>query len=284
MANQLPNSKDLLAAGFPVVVWDGTQDIKSLEALRTFLVSKSEEASNWYLRNRWWKRFWGQNLRLLAMTATTVAGILPILSQIFISNGQSQVAPAWGSVALALAAGFVGLDYYFGFSSGWMRYMETDQKIIHALREFQFDWEALRAGWGAHPPSSVQVLAALSRLKQFGLLVQQLVEDETNAWIAEFRSTLRMMDEAARSKSEPAARAGLNVLVANGPQVTGDWSLSIDDGTPTTHRGGRAALVNLIPGPHKVKIEGIIGGQTVRDEVTTIVPATGVGETTLTLR
>jgi hypothetical protein len=284
MPNQAAQSRDLRATGFPAVVWDGAHDVQSLDALRKFVVERAEEASNWYVRNRRWKRVWGQYLRLFAMAATTIAGIIPILSQIFTHDGKACIQPAWGSVALAIAAGLVGLDYFFGFSSAWMRYMEADLKIVTALREFQFDWEALRQGWGGNPPAGAQVVAALVRLKQFGLQVQQLVNDETNAWIAEFRSSLRMIDEAARAKLEPSPRAGINVIVSNGTQVTGDWTLSVDAGTPTTHSGGRAALVNLTPGPHVLRIQGIINGNPVRDEMTISVPATGVGEVTLTLR
>jgi hypothetical protein len=275
--------EDLKASGFPSLVWDGTQDVKSLEALRAFVVTAAEDASSWYIRNRVWKRFWGQYLRLFAMIATTIAGIIPILSQIYTINGQPWIPPAWGSVALAVAAGLVGADYFFGFSSAWMRYMETDQKVAHALRDFQFDWESLRATWGANPLPAAQVAAALARLKQFGMLVQQLVQDETNAWITEFRTSLHMIDDAARAKLEPAGRPALNVLVTNGPQVTGEWSLSVDDGTPMQKSGSRAALINLTPGPHKLRVEGTISGNLMRDELTANVPATGVGEVSLTL-
>jgi hypothetical protein len=275
--------RDLTTSEFPTLDWKDAEVLPSLDKLRGFAVARAVEASTWYATNRRWKRRNGQLIRLLAMAATTAAGLMPILSQIFTQNGQPSIPPAWSTVALAIAAGLVSLDYFFGFSSSWSRFVETDQKIIHALREFQFDWEALRASWGATVPANPQVLAAMTRVKQFGLLVQQIVQDETAAWITDFRTNLKLIDDAARAKLEPPARPGMNVTVTNGTQVTGAWTLSVDDGTPTSHRGGRAALVNLAPGPRKLHAEGTIDGKTLRDEKTVPVPSTGIGEATLTL-
>ena len=49
--------------------------------------------------------------------AGTVAGIIPILAQILTENGKPRIQPAWASVALGIAAAFVLLDRFFGFSS-----------------------------------------------------------------------------------------------------------------------------------------------------------------------
>jgi hypothetical protein len=284
MADASRRSDDLKGTGFPDITWDGSQDVQSLEQLRRYVVAQAEEAGNWYIVHRRWKRFWGRAIRLLALLATTVSGIIPVLAQILENSGKPEIQPAWASVALAIAAALVALDYFFGFTSAWMRYMQTQQQIVHVLREFQFDWEAVRAGWGWQPPDQAQVLAALARLKQTALQIQQLVEDETNTWIGEFRTSLRMIDEAARAKLEAPARPGVNVTLTNGSQVAGEWSLRVDDGTPTSQRGGRAALVGLTPGPHKFRAEGTIAGNLMQDEATANVPATGISEVKLTLQ
>jgi hypothetical protein len=279
-----PKANDLQSIDFPDLTWDGTRDIVALETLRKFVVQQAQETSNWYLSHRQGKRYAGRIIRFLALLATLVAGIVPILSQIVTVNGQAVIAPAWASVALSVAAGLVGLDYFFGYSSSWMRDIQTHHKIVHAVHEFQFDWEALRAGWGANPPSQPQVLAALGRLKQTAMHIQQLIQDETDSWITEFRTTLRMIDEAARTKLEVAPRPGMNVAVTNGHQTADGWTLRVDDGEPTRHHGGRASLINLTPGAHKLRVEGTIGERSLCDEATISVPATGVGEATLTLR
>jgi conflict system pore-forming effector with SLATT domain len=277
-------SADISGKDFPCVTWDGTKDSESLNLLRDFVVRQAEEASTWYLSRRHKHRYFGRAIRLLALAATSIAGIIPIISQIFTQDGKATVPPAWASVALAVAAAGVAIDYFFGFSSGWMRYMAAQQKIVRLLREFEFDWETLRAGLGEQKPAVAQVAAALTRLKLTALQVQQTVEEETNSWIAEFRNSLRLIDEAAKAKLEAPTKSAINVVVTNASQVTEEWTLTVDDGTRTCHRGTRAALVGLTPGAHKVYIEGRIDTQLRRDEAAIFVPATGIGEVTLTLK
>jgi low affinity Fe/Cu permease len=54
-----------------------------------------------------------------------VAGVLPVLSQIFGAGSSVKIQPAWAAVALAIAVSLVALDRFFGFSSAWARYMAT---------------------------------------------------------------------------------------------------------------------------------------------------------------
>jgi hypothetical protein len=275
---------DLSAAGFPKLTWNNQKDAETLASLRDYVVQQAEEAANWYTRHRQWKRFWGRTIRLAALALTTAAGIIPMLSQMFATDGKPVIPPAWASILLAIAAGLVGLDYFFGFTTAWMRYMETQLKIAAALREFQFDWETLRAEWGGAQPTAAQVLPAITRLKQTALQVQQLVQDETNTWIAEFRTNLRMIDEAARAKIETSEGAAVNIVVVNGSQVTGDWSLRVDDGAKTMHRGERTSLVNLTPGTHRFSARGTIQGNERHDELSAVLPAKEVSEVRLELK
>jgi hypothetical protein len=52
------------------------------------------------------------------------------------------------------------------------------------------------------------VAAALTKLKLTALQVLQTIDEETNGWIAEFRTTLNLIDEAARQgRSTDAVRS-----------------------------------------------------------------------------
>jgi hypothetical protein len=277
-------AEDIKSAKFPDLTWDGAADARSLEALRDYVIAWAGGAETWYLRKRIWKRRGGLLTRLLAMLCTAVGGAMPVVLQAHPGpDGKPWFSPAWASVVLGMAALFVGLDYFLGFTSGWMRYVQAQQKIAGIVQAFQFDWETLRAGWGANP-SREQVLAALGRLKDIALQVEKVVQDETDAWIAEFKSTLKLLDDAARAKAEAAPLPGANVVVTNGDQVAGEWTLTVDDGAATRHRGQRAAQVGLQPGAHKFAVEGQMGNDRKRDEVTAVVPASGVAEVSLTLR
>ncbi len=71
-------------------------------------------------------------LRVSAIACGAVAAILPILSQIYTTDDKAAIAPGWAAVALAGAAALVGLDRYFGFSSGWTRFMAAELRITSA--------------------------------------------------------------------------------------------------------------------------------------------------------
>jgi hypothetical protein len=277
-------AEDLKSRTYPSLTWTDAANAQSLETLRDYVIGQAVAAEDWYLRKRVWKRRGGLLTRLLAMLCTAVGGAIPVLVQIFGDGGKPAFSPAWASIVLGMAAAFVGLDYFLGFTSGWMRYLQAQQKIAGIVEAFQFDWEALRAGWGGANPTREQVVAALARLKEIALQVEQVVEDETNAWIAEFKSTLKLLDDAARAKAEAVPRPGATVVVTNGAQVTGEWSLTVDDGAVTQHRGERAALVGLLPGAHKFVVEAQVGTDRKRDEVSAVIPPSGVAEVSLTLR
>jgi hypothetical protein len=62
-----------------------------------------------------------------------------------------------GYLFLALAAAFVATDKFFGFSSGWIRYIRTGQVLMKELAEFRMDWAMLMAKRG-EPPAPKPIL------------------------------------------------------------------------------------------------------------------------------
>ena len=281
--SRLFGPKDLLLDEFPKADWNAGKALDSLEALRRFVDSQAKQATDWYIRKRSLKRRAGQFTRLVAMVSAAAAGVLPVVAQIFGQNGQYAFHPAWATVLLALAALLVSLDYFFGYTSGWVRYLEAEQKILRTMYDFHFDWEVLRTNWVGREPAAEEVRTALRRLKEAMLQVHQIVLDETTAWAAEFRSTIQRLDEAARARPEVTAEPGVTVTVTNAAEV-GEWTLAVDDGEPKANTGLRRALANLRPGPHKFVAEGQLNGKKVHDEVTVDVRPTGVTEISLTLR
>lgn len=284
MGLSLSRPDDLVPTKFPAVTWDGTATAAALEQLRSHVVAQAETAMQWYVKKREFKRFFGRFVRLAAMLITAAAGAIPIIVQIFGRDGKPAFDPSWASIALALAALLVSFDYFFGFTTAWCRYLEAQQRIARAMDEFQFDWELLRAGWAGQNPGPEPTRAALLRLKEATLRVDQLVEDETAVWVAEFKSALKVIDDAARSRSDVTPLPAVNVTLTNGGSVDGAWQLTVDDGTPVSQQGTRAALVGLRPGPHKFTAQGTIAGVDKRDEISAEVPAKGIASVELTLQ
>jgi hypothetical protein len=90
---------------------------------------------------------WSRWLRFLAIALSTAAGILPIA--ISLLKGKDPAldhleSGLLASLLLGAAAGLVGLDHFFGYSSGWVRYVLT-ATAQGALEEFRMDGHLLNA-------------------------------------------------------------------------------------------------------------------------------------------
>jgi len=133
--------------------WTPDERMDSLEKVFRHVSGEAYHAIVWYLDKKRPKRIGARALRLGAIVGTTVAGIMPLLAQIYTINGQPRIALAWSSVALVLAVALIGLDRFFGLSSAWMRFLTTEIQIRNTLQTFQLDWEIQRAIWKGMPPT-----------------------------------------------------------------------------------------------------------------------------------
>jgi hypothetical protein len=281
MANKAP--KDLGPIELVQLSWEAGKIVSSLEALFERITKEAESAINWYLRAKRPKQRWAMFLRVGSIAFGTIAGVIPILAQIFTKDGQPMIQPAWASVALGMAAAFVLLDRFFGFSSAWMRYIATELNIRQLTQEFQLDWESDKAAWLGSEPTPDQLRSTLARFKAFVTQVNTIVRQETDAWIQEFQSTLKQIDEAAKAKAAVSELGAINITVANGDSCDDGWSLSIDQGNLTNQRGKTAGVRDLVPGIHTIKVEGRIGGNPKQAEAAISVTAGGTAAAQLTL-
>jgi len=258
---------------------------QSLDTLYRRVIEKAEDSIRWYLKKARVKRIGARITRLGAITMVTLTGLLPLLSQLTKDGlGSLIIAPGWASITVVLAAALIGLDKFFGCSSGWVRFISAGLKLQKILNDFQIDWLIGMAGWKLkEAPAPDEIQSMLGRAKVLLNQVDDIVIDETNTWIAEFMSALKMMEETAKTQADAvatqaeAAKAqaeaaiakaeankpcGLNIAVPNGGDSKQGWFLSIDNGQETKWTGTSAAAGNLAPGIHTVKVHGKIAGVT----------------------
>jgi hypothetical protein len=175
--------------------WSDERRSEPLLVVFNHSVGLASEAEAWYRRERPPKSRWGRALRVGAIVLAGVAAVLPILTQISTNDGEPTIAPGWAAVALAAAATLVALDRYFGFSSGWMRFMTAELKLTHLRHDFEYAWQAARAT--AHTPASEgEVAAMLALARGLVLAVDDAIADETLAWTTEFRSALQRAEQS----------------------------------------------------------------------------------------
>ena len=264
--------------------WSSAQRVESLTRLKAYVARHGANAVDYYQFAKKPKKRWAIWLRMGALLFAGAAGLIPILSQLFMTDaGVPYVQPAWASVALALAAGALAIDRFFGFSSGWMRFMATELKARRTLDDFELEWESARAAWPDAGPSTEQVQDMIARATRFAGAVADIVRDETDQWMSEFREAIRQLDERSKAAVAEERRGAVRVHVTNGDQATEGWDLSVDDGPGRPHRGRTAALNSLLPGLHVVRVRARLNGSVVAGESAVAVAHGEVSEVEMTL-
>jgi hypothetical protein len=209
-------AKNITISASPLapLLWDSANAGESLKTLCSYVEQEARGASEWYFSRKKTKAAISRWLRFTAIVLTALAGLLPIITNLypaaFARSGQAPGTSSglWFSLAIGLAAALLGLDRFFGFSTGWIRYILAGTAIHKALEEFRMDWALLSAKLSA-PPTADQIEALILRAKQFRLAIEDCVLEETKAWAAEFQSNLARLEKEAKAQLEaPRAAAG----------------------------------------------------------------------------
>jgi len=173
----------------PSLAWTPEARTASVEAMVAYVSEVAEQSIAWYLRRKQEKQTGALILRLTAILATSLAGLIPILAQISSTDGRP------------IAAASVVLDRFYGFSSAWMRFTGTELKVRSALHDLHLDWQSRLAASGGSLRDE-DVGPALAMCRAFVANIDGLVQDETAIWIAEFSNVVKEVDESARSHAE----------------------------------------------------------------------------------
>jgi hypothetical protein len=216
-------------------VWNPSNVAGSLQDLRSYVEVEAGKAINWYFKNKSSKALLSRWLRFLAIALSSIAGVLPIIVSVWQGKTSGIESGLFVSLLLGVAAGLVGLDHFFGFSSGWIRYVITATAMQAALEEFRMDWQLLSAHLSI-PPSNDQVLALLERAKAFRASIAGMVLDETKSWAAEFQTNISQLEknvkaefEEQRAKLQDDLKTQRAISKTGGIEVKVSNSMTLDD-------------------------------------------------------
>ncbi|MCQ4081640.1 SLATT domain-containing protein [Streptomyces sp. RB6PN25] len=176
---------DLHGVPFPLGDWG--HPAARLDELYRWAEDGAIRTIEWYLGDRLWKRRVARVLRAGAVLGTAAGVGLPLLG---LADGQPGLA-RWGYVWLLVAVACVGIDRWFGLTSGWMRDVATAQAVQRRLEALRFDWasESVREVLGpTEGTASEAAERCLAVLRRFCEDVSELVRDETMDWMVEFRA------------------------------------------------------------------------------------------------
>lgn len=264
--------------------WSAERVTDSLHEVYLRSLKIATEAKGWYAKNSRSKKSGARNIRVLSILLAALAAILPTIGELLPSVGINyEIKAGWTVVLLGIAGALLLLDRFFGFTSGWMRYIVAELQLNQIIQEFELDWETERAGWDANAPTKNQVVQMLARCKAFISQVNTIVREETDVWVQEFQSTIRYLDESIKAKSAITEPGALNLTVTNGDEVSDGWKLTIDNGTPEQFKGKTIGKRSLMPGRHELNVTAIINGKAVQAGKVVTVPAGGTCEESLTL-
>ena len=300
MSNKPENlKKDIRPQELLTLDWKPENVNASLNTVLTFVTSTLEGTIDWYLKQKNTKKWWATKLRVGIIFATAFASVFPILQKIFskvsLPGGNLYLSKlalllgdaGWSAIFLACAALMLALDRFFGFSTAWMRYIDTQLRLQQVLQDFKLDWESEKASWQGEVPTKDQTNKMLTLAKTCLDKTSELVQQETTKWIQEFQDALRQIDVTATPKPVGAGQnvteGSITITVPNGDQCTNGWQLRVDDKDETHETGKTATRSKLSTGPHEFKVTGIIQGVTKNATGTTTISVGGTATLSLTL-
>ena len=243
--------------------WSG--DVTAhLENLRVYAERKIHDELSWYYRKKKGRSDTSQAIRFMALMFSGLGALVPLLIAVFGSRPQWDWLDAFeavrfgqlGYVFLAIAAGLFLLDKYFGYSTGWMRYIVAMQAMEKARESFRLDWTGLSrtlsaAPGGATKPDEV-VERMIQRVKSVILEVKEHSEKETQAWILEFQTNLSQFEKDLRSQLEASRPGGIDVEVTDGGSADTPIELLLDGMVADRFSGSAGSIGYVAPGLHRV--------------------------------
>jgi hypothetical protein len=264
-APQRSAHKNIKVPELAALSWSTPQDVEaSVHEAYRYAEARAVETIDWYMREKSPKARGSRTLRVLAIVLTTLGGLAPLVDSVGWLRGEGMkglVVGQLGYLFLGLAAACVAGDKYFGYSSGWMRYLATAILLQKAVSEFRFDWAMMIAKLGGKGPTVEQVQLMLQRIKEFVLFVDAEVERETQVWIAEFQSSLAEIERTAKTQGEATRPGAIDVTVTNGMDAADGFTLSLDGMVVRTVHGTKYQIGYVPPGAHKIAVTGVVGGQ-----------------------
>lgn len=231
----------------PELKWGG--DAAAIETtmseIYVYVVGFANSSIAWYQNRRRPKRSAGFLLRVGALVATVVAGLVPLFDDFGIKNVPVEVS----TVLLALAGLCISIDTLAGYSSGWVRYMLAQQRIERCRDAFLMEWNALKLGL-----STAQVMH--ERAKTFLLTVGKIVDDETQEWATEFQNALKELERARKAEADKPRSGAIEITVKN-PELVEGWVLEIDGNERGRTSGKALAITDVFAGMRKARVHGL---------------------------
>ncbi|MCD9186225.1 MAG: SLATT domain-containing protein [Pyrinomonadaceae bacterium] len=247
--------------------WNKDKPEESLDLIYDWAVKTTLENIDWYDRKKKPRRLWSQGLRALSIIFAAVGALCPLIDATGIvkTPGDPEnnlILAQWGYVFLAVAASVAGFDYYFGHSSGWMRFIVTQISLERSLKEFQYDWVILKTQEGGNS-SNTQMF--LQRAKDFTLQVENIIKQETDVWVREFQSNITQLEKVLKTEIEARKTGSIKVTIKNCADFE-KVEIRLNDNFVKEFVGVSEGVINTVaPGSYELTAIGTKEGNETKD-------------------
>ena len=229
---------------------------KSLNDVYDYAQKTAQVAGSWYMTSKNRKQGAAKALRFAAIILTALGGIVPFLvAGKYFGQNSTDLSQA-GYIALALAATCIAVDKFFGYSSGWIRYITTGMVLQRIMAEFQMDWAVLQSGLpnaGEVPQTQRELL--LRRVQAFVLRIRDEIEKETAEWAVEYRGNLAELEKSARDQLTAWKPGVINLTIPNAALFKDGVTVSLDGNAYQTV-STTCQITPVYPGSHVVQASG----------------------------
>ncbi len=257
-----------------------------LQALYDAVVAKAQEAIDWYVARKNRHKRWALLLRGSSVVLAAVASVVPIAFSMFPETWNSTRWIPLASVIAAIGAGCIALDRFFGFSGGWMRYVNALLDLQAQLDSLQFAW-ARRTLETRRDPERDNLQTRLDLLQLTLGAVNHSLKSETIEWMNRFSGSLQELEKSLVAQRAASATAPVPLLPVHGAlklhveNVAAlderRYQVLVGDSESGPHTESTKAFTSLPPGQLLLRVTGSRQGSPVSaEDVVNIRP----GETT----
>lgn len=187
--------------------WKAPDIDDSLTVLRHYVESEAQRQIDWYHAKLKVKASVSMALRFVAILLFVLGGLVPIVKATMTPESVARLHfdfAQTGYLLIAIAAGCVGMDRFFGYSTGWIRYITTALALEKSLEEFRLEWVRHIAKLRGAAPSEGELDGMILTCETFSLAIRCQVEQETHAWVAEFESNLAQLERDLQARADEA--------------------------------------------------------------------------------
>jgi hypothetical protein len=193
------------ASALSKLSWKDGDLESSLSVLHQYVEDQAQTQLQWYWDKKQAKARMSMSLRFLAIILFVLGGLVPIVKATLPATVAAKFPFDFGQsgyLLIGIAAGCMGLDRFFGYSTGWIRYVTTAMAIEKSLEEFRLEWTRNIAKMRGIPPTSEQLELLIQTCAAFSLAIKSQVEQETKAWVVEFQNSLSQLEKDLQAKAD----------------------------------------------------------------------------------